>query len=439
MAEDPGGCVVGRPTRLETKKRTTSRLANESESMKRREESLGSAGCILVALLVASAAFGGEQRHWVNTRRVPQGGIQPQAVTDADGTLHVIYYKGKASQGDVYYVRSSDSGETFSAPMRVNSQPGSAVAIGTIRGPQLSLGKNSRVHVAWNGSAKARPKGLANPDLPEDSPYRHSAPMLYARMNDEATGFQTQRNLMTHTYSLDGGGSVAADDRGNVYVVWHANSQQQDSTGEGGRAVWVAVSRDGGMTFAPEIRANREQTGACGCCSLKAQVDSRGNVYVLYRSAREKINRDMYLLVSTDRGARFTATKLDDWKIGACVMSSAALDRTSRGMLAAWETEQRVKFAPVDGLTSGSRRITLAPGGNQEPRKHPTLATGSDGKVILVWTEGTGWQKGGAVAWQVFDKSGNPISAGSGRIDGLPVWSFAAVYARADGGFTVIY
>jgi hypothetical protein len=31
--------------------------------------------------------------------RVPNGGIQPQAVMDAKGTLHFIYIKGDAKQG----------------------------------------------------------------------------------------------------------------------------------------------------------------------------------------------------------------------------------------------------------------------------------------------------------------------------------------------------
>jgi hypothetical protein len=35
--------------------------------------------------------------------RVPNGGIQPQAVVDAKGTLHLIYFKGDdASAGDLF-------------------------------------------------------------------------------------------------------------------------------------------------------------------------------------------------------------------------------------------------------------------------------------------------------------------------------------------------
>src|SRR5262249_26318761 len=86
--------------------------------------------------------------------RVPNEGIQPQVALDDRGTMHLIYYKGDAKGGDVFYVTSKDGGSTFSAPLRVNNVPESAVAAGTIRGAQLAIGRNGQVHVAWNGSTK---------------------------------------------------------------------------------------------------------------------------------------------------------------------------------------------------------------------------------------------------------------------------------------------
>jgi hypothetical protein len=58
--------------------------------------------------------------------------------------------------------------------------------------------------------------------------------------------------------------------------------------------------------------------------------------------------------------------------------------------------------------------------------------------MVLVWTEGTGWQKGGSLAWQVFDKTGKP-SEEKGRMDrGIPVWGLPTVVAT-DEGFTIIH
>src|SRR5947207_3793007 len=79
----------------------------------------------------------------VTVLRVPQGGIQPQVAVGADGTVHLVYFRGDPHRGDLFYVRSRD-GATFSEPIPVNSQPGSAIAVGNIRGAHLAVGKNGR-------------------------------------------------------------------------------------------------------------------------------------------------------------------------------------------------------------------------------------------------------------------------------------------------------
>src|SRR2546429_5454186 len=64
----------------------------------------------------------------------------------------MIYFKGDASADDIEYVPRAADGKDFSQPIRVNSEPESAVAIGTVRGPQIALGRNGRVYVIWFGS-----------------------------------------------------------------------------------------------------------------------------------------------------------------------------------------------------------------------------------------------------------------------------------------------
>jgi hypothetical protein len=222
---------------------------------------------------------------------VPNGGIQPQAVADKSGTLHLIYFKGEnAGKGDLFYVRRKVGEERFSEPIRINSRPNSACAIGSVRGGQIALGKGGRVHVVWNGVGTD-----------------------YARLNDAGDAFEEQRNLMRQTYVPDGGGTVAADDAGNVYVIWHG--QLKGDQGEDKRKVWVARSTDDGKTFALEAPAWTEPTGVCACCSTHAFADSKGAVYLLYRSATEQVNRDIYLLNSDDRGESFKQALIHKWKI----------------------------------------------------------------------------------------------------------------------------
>jgi hypothetical protein len=58
--------------------------------------------------------------------RVPDGGIQPQAVMGPGGILHLLYFKGDPKSGDLFYTKSADYGSAWSTPLRVNSTPGSA-------------------------------------------------------------------------------------------------------------------------------------------------------------------------------------------------------------------------------------------------------------------------------------------------------------------------
>jgi hypothetical protein len=358
--------------------------------------------------------------------RTPDGGIQPQAVIDSTGVLHLIYFKGDAGNGDIFYVKQAAGQERFSAPIRVNSQPGSAIATGTIRGAQIALGKKNRVHVAWNGSMKAMPQS-----------FNKSSPMLYSRLDDSGRGFEPQRNLMQDTYLLDGGGTVAADDAGNVFVAWQG-LRVGSMAGEENRQVWVARSTDEGKTFSKETLANSEPTGVCPCCGMKGITDGKGNLFLLYRSATAKINRDMYLLASDDQGKSFQASLLTRWKINACTMSSQSFVASPQGLVAAWESEKQVYFAKIAPGSTTLSRPTPAPGQGNE-RKHPAATANAAGETLLVWTEGTGWQKGGTLAWCIFDKDGKPTRT-AGRIDGgIPVWSLPTTLTRPDGSFVVIH
>lgn len=379
---------------------------------------------IWIALFVAGVASAASVSSTgaVTLLRVPDGGIQPQVVVDGRGIVHLLYFRGEAGAGDLYYVRSTDGGSTFSHPMRVNSQPGSAIATGNIRGAHLAVGRRGRVHVAWNGSNTAEPKGPNG-----------ATPMLYTRINSAGTAFEPQRNLIHESYGLDGGGALAADSKGNVSVFWHAPAP--GTKGEGSRRVWIARSADDGKTFAAERAAFDEPTGACGCCGMGAFADSKGNVYALYRSAREMVHRDMYLLFSSDHGATFSGSDISAWNVGYCVMSLPAFAEGPGGVEAAWETQRQVYFAPV---TSGKVQTAIAVPGAAEDRRFPALAINSRGETLLAWTEGMGWKKGGSAAWQVFDSKGQPEGE-RGSAPGVPVWSLVAAFARPGGGFVIVY
>lgn len=349
---------------------------------------------------------------------LPDGGIQPQAVVDAAGTIHVVYFAGTPGAGDLFYVTRRASASVFSRPIRVNSEPGTAIATGSVRGGQIAVGRNGWIHVAWNASR------------PIDRSGEKVTPMWYARLDPSKPSFEPQRAIGTNTRHLDGGGSVAADARGAVYVSWHAAGTED---GETKRRVYVAVSRSDGAKFEPE-NIVADSGGVCGCCALRSLVDSRGHLQLLYRAAAEGIHRDAMWLTAT-AAAPAAAVKLQAWELPACPMTTFSMANSGSRILAAWETAQQIYLAELDPV----QKTVAAPSAiaGAAVRKHPSVAVNAGGNRLVAWTEGTAWARGGTLAWQLQDSTGKVLTA-EANAGPVPVWGLVAAVARRDGSFLVV-
>jgi hypothetical protein len=145
------------------------------------------------------------------------------------------------------------------------------------------------------------------------------------------------------------------------------------------------------------------------------------------------------LLVSDDAGRSFRTAVSDPWEIATCAMSTAAMtEGKDAAVTAAWETAGQIHVGVIaDGGTKPALQWT-APG-TSKTRKHPSIAVNADGHTLLTWAEGTGWNKGGTLHWQVFDPAGKPIANQSGRAAGIPVWGVPAAAALKDGTFLIVY
>jgi hypothetical protein len=377
-------------------------------------------------LAVALALFAGSHRmlqappaERVEIAAVPDGGLQPQAAIDPAGTIHLLYFKGDAGGGDLFYVRRSTGESTFSPPLRVTSEAGTAIATGSVRGGQLAVGRNGWIHVAWNGSRAIERDG------------ERQTPMWYSRLRPGAKAFERQRAMGSHTRHLDGGGSVAADGSGRVFVAWHAAGPQD---GEPHRRIYVASSVDDGAQFGEE-RAFGDDSGACGCCGLETLVDPRGRLHLLYRAAGANIHRDAMWLTVGPAGAS-APVRLQPWELPACPMTTFALASAPGEIVAAWETQQQIFAARLDPAHQTVSAVTPMPGTGL--RKHPAIAINAAGDQLIAWTEGTAWARGGSLAWQLFDRQGRRLASES-NAGAVPVWGLVAVVARKDGSFLVLH
>jgi hypothetical protein len=349
---------------------------------------------------------------------LPEGGIQPQAVMDDRQVLHVLYFKGAPAGGDLFYMRLPPDTGGFSPAVRVNSVPASALATGSVRGGQLSVGANGRPHVAWYGAQEIDVAGSKR------------RPVWYTRLANDSLKFEPQVNVAAISQGIDGA-TVAAARGGKVYVAWHGQGPQE---GEAHRTVYVARSEDQGAHFATEAPVAQASTGACACCGLRAAVDATGTANILFRSATGGVSRDAAWL--TLSGAASKPVVLQTWTLNACPMSTFALTQDGQSLAAAWETEQQIY---VSRLHPGTRTFSPPVVMDGPPgRKHPSLATNAAGITLVSWTEGTGWARGGTLAWEAIDRSGKNLLARSNAAP-VPVWGLVSVVARADGSFLILH
>ena len=349
---------------------------------------------------------------------LPAGGIQPQAAIDASGIVHVVYFSGTPGAGNLYYVKLKTDGTPLSEPVRINSVEGSALATGSVRGAQMALGRGGRIHVAWHGS---KPLNGTDPS---------GTPVWYTRSTD-GVKFDAQRAVSGSTQGIDGG-SVAADRAGHVAVTWHALGS---SPGEDHRTVYLARSSDDGATFGAASPATSAPVGACGCCGLRAQYDRSGILHVLYRAATNGNHRDTTWLMVQGTTSR-PPIRIHPWELESCPMSTFALAETASGLVAAWETAQQIYSTTLDPKNGRVGTIAAVPGSGT--RKHPAVAVNQAGEQLLVWTEGTGWNRGGTLAWRITDANGAELSS-SANAGAVPVWGLVSAVPLSDGSFLVLH
>ena len=369
---------------------------------------------MLLALVILSIAPHRVSSQEIEFIRSPNGGVQPRAAVDEAGTTHLVYLKLTDNSGDLYYVTRGPTGGDWSTPIHVNSEAGSVQSFGAIGRAELALGLDGRPHVTW-----------FNMSPPE---------FWYARLADDGSTFEPQRNLVTeNAKGVEAGAAIAADADGNVFLVWHAGDLRKEDQ----RAVYARRSSDGGKTFGPEQRASPADSGACACCGLSALVDRRGRLLISYRAAGKNVHRDMTLLISEDKGGSFTTRTIHRWELNACPVTTTLLaENNGASPWVSWAAVNRVFFASVDEPT----RLIPAPGSHLAGRqKDQALAVNAAGETLLVWAKGRNWRLGGELHWQLFDAEGSPKGGPGRHAEPITDASFPSAIAAPSGGFVVFY
>jgi len=197
--------------------------------------------------------------------------------------------------------RSTDLGETWSAPVRVSDSAGDCIdSDNTVEGAVPAVGPNGEIYVSWSG-----PLGI-----------------MFDRSTDAGLTFGQDIFVTSQPggwdYNVSGiyranGLPITACDisfspyRGNVYVQW--TDQRNGATNTD---VFLIKSTDRGATWGPVKRVNDDSTTRYQFFSWMTVDRMTGYVYVVYYDRRSTTGdaTDVYVARSMDGGETFSNVRV---------------------------------------------------------------------------------------------------------------------------------
>ena len=198
------------------------------------------AACLVAIPWAVLAAVPGPAMPQVYVVPAPADSFVPDVVMDGKGVLHMVYARNKNAE----YVRSEDNGATWTRPVVVNSEGTVEFRMGE-RGPKMTLGGDSTIHVVWGDFWAPGVKTYV----------RH------ARSRDLGKSFGP-RATVSSMPGVDGM-TVTADSVGHVLAFWHVNVPPQSDIPNATR-LHMAISNDDGATFQhDELGSDRQSRHPC--------------------------------------------------------------------------------------------------------------------------------------------------------------------------------
>lgn len=173
-------------------------------------------------------------------------------ISIAANTMHIVYQQAVSElDTNIMYVRSTDNGQTFTAPMALT------VAAGEATNPSVTADSAGYVYVAWQLSES----GVRDIHLVRSANYGES--------------FSAPANV-TNNAGISIGPDLFVDASGTLHMVW------QDTTPGNYEAMFMH-SLDHGLTFSPQLNIAPSDLGSL---IIRGAVDNLGNLFAVWDDNR---------------------------------------------------------------------------------------------------------------------------------------------------------
>jgi hypothetical protein len=289
--------------------------------------------------------------------------IEPSIAVDGAGNIYVVWKEYRNGENDIYFAKSTDGGNSFSASKRVNDD-----GIGKTQDqPSIAVDSAGNIYIAWR-----------------DSRDNYNWDIYFANSTDGGQTFSSNKRVNDFASSLQYEPSIALDSIGNIYIAW-----EDDRNGD--YDIYFSNSTDGGNTFSPSMKINDDSDGVYQYYPSVAG-GGPGNVYITWMDPREG-SFDIYFTRSVDGGDTFSTNKKINDDVGSASQSSPSIAVDEAGKIcSAWRDERNGNWdiyfsSSVTGGTTFSTNIKVNDDIGDAEQLGPSIAVDSEGNIYCVWMD----------------------------------------------------
>ena len=336
------------------------------------------------------------------------------ATFDTKGTLWIVWTHNES----IYVQSSTDQGQTFTAPVLVNTKPENVAAENESR-PKIKVDAQGNIYLTWVIMLDKKRSSYVRFSRSTDNGKSFSNPVT---VND---------NLDVIRHRFD---SLAIGKHGEIFVAWLDARETETAKKAGkefkGLTLYYTSSKDGGEHFAPNKALAQH---VCECCRIDTAIASDNTPVVVWRHIFDGGIRDHAIVKFKDWQTPETMQRLsnEQWQIDACPHHGPALSISDTGIYhAVWfsnaPTKQGLFYGySVDGGKQFSAPVNFAKDGSSHPHvlafNKQVFITWQhfDGKmnrayVMVSQNEGKTWDKA-KVAAETTEMADEPFLVSDGK------------------------
>lgn len=217
----------------------------------------------------------------VNLSDDPGVSYFPKLATDGNNGIYIVWTDNSLGNYNIEFTKSIDGGATFNRPIILSSD-----TKGVSNFPNMAISGNNNVYITWShkNNTDFDPSNTTNQTQTYD--------VFLTKSKDGGNTFSKPVNLSSDPSNSQSPG-VAVSQNNNVYVVWTDNSI-------GTYEIFLTKSKDGGNTFSKVVVISSNVAR-----SISPSISTYGNnIYVVW-SDNTFGNSEIVFTQSTDNGSTF--------------------------------------------------------------------------------------------------------------------------------------